>query len=114
MEQSSCAVTSLRRAARPYLLIPRLKKHDKQVQHLWFFPCECQALSRSYYWSWMLSKDISVRGTFFREYYDTVKSGAALELRKAGIWRNGLYLCLGKPEPSPEMTPSFLFAAEAN
>lgn len=39
--------------------------------------------------------------------------GAAAGLWKADIWREGLYVCLSKPEPSPKMTP-FLFAAEAN
>lgn len=33
MEQSLCAVTSIWRSAPPYLLILRLRKNDKQLQH---------------------------------------------------------------------------------
>lgn len=111
MDQSVCAVTSIYRACTS---APD-RSETKTVPNKPLFPvfAQCRPLSRSYYWSCMLSKDISDRGHFL-QYYDTVKSGAAPELWKAGIWRNGLYLCLGKPEPSPEMTPSFLFAAEAN
>lgn len=123
MEQSSCAVTSIRRAARPYLLIHRLQKKKKKTWQT------SPALVGIFFLSFFFSnigrshgpitgagcyQKISVsEGRFSRVlWYSQIWSCS--ELWKAGIWRNGLYLCLGKLEPSPEMTPSFLFAAEAN
>lgn len=113
MEQSSCAVTRIWRAARPYLLIRRLNNTTNKSS-ISGLPNVGHSHGPITGAGCYLKISVTENVFFFSQYYDTVKSGAAPELWKAGIWRNGLYRCLGKLEPSPEMTPSFLFAAEAN
>lgn len=77
------------------LLIPRLKTSPA------FLVCLMSATLTVLLLELDAIKSYQWQRTFSLQYYDTVKSGAAPELWKAGIWRNSLYLCLGKPEPSP-------------